>query len=369
MLPSFKEDEKIILTWLKSDNSLYYVTKNGIFRARVDKPERSVEPVMKMKEPVLSAWFSNLSGQLSLLSLSSIIVVDPRSWRTVREQSVVFKYNEDAWICEVPGSWLVSLTGHQIMRQVHIVYQSGALTIVDTKYNKTWNKKTSFMSRGQFLVKFINHMMPTSLMISSFTQLTALVPQSLRCSFLQSSIEDIQWNSETLIIRTTKKEVWKISRNPNIALNRLLSNCSLICLMEDVLTSLTSDGAVYNLITTDESHGLKSEDGVLSLEKVGNIYNNLQTHANYLEAVGEMAETLDAQIAQLQCYHLLSNTPPDDMNKMLALSVDVDVERKILNCTVKATSSRLKLQGKFWIVQTRVLGRNSEENWRCWRQS
>ena len=73
MLPSFKEDEKIILTWLKSDNSLYYVTKNGIFRARVDKPERSVEQIMKMKEPVLSAWFSNISGQLSLLSLSSII--------------------------------------------------------------------------------------------------------------------------------------------------------------------------------------------------------------------------------------------------------------------------------------------------------
>ena len=361
MLPSFRAEEKIIFTWLKaSENILFFVTRNGIFRARTNNSGDSskVESVLKMKHLVLSAWFSNSSsGQLSLLSRESITLVDLRSLRPVREYQS--RFNEDAWICEVPGSWVIPITGQQILGHVHVVHQSGALWIVDIKSKKQWNKKVSSLSRGQFLAQFISKMIP-SLVISSFSQLTALVPQSLQCKFLQSSIMDIQWGSKSVFILTIKKELWKVSRDPDLKLRFLLSNCSSTCLTEDLLTVLTTDGAVYQL-TTDDCHGLKSQTSTMALEKGDNIQNKLEAHAKYLETVGDIADTLDSKISQVQHYNQLSKTSLDDIEKMLAFSVAVDVERKILYCTLKATSSRLSLLGKFWILQGRILGRKCDD--------
>ena len=375
-------DEKVLLTWVSSSDSLLIVTENSVIKTRLSSSGgegssslpasggvRSSsgcvrEEVVSVPHPVLSAWLSSDSGHLSLLTSHSVLVINTHHWtishtftRTQQQSNNTQQhYNNSSWICEIPSAWFSDMTGKiSSSSHLHVVSHDHNILVLDINTKKYWFRRRTPATRGQFLAEFINYIVP-SLSITKLGELTALVSTTLKCSFLQSRVLDMCWTDSCVIIQTRNGDVWRLDRTSSeLQLMKMMTRTKMICLNHSVLTAFTEDNAVYKIDINQKTESINK-----------NVHHQTSLHAqtDVLEATGKVASNIDQQLSQVQLYQSLFRKE-GAMEEHFKITVDIDTSEKIIRCSLKVVSDKLKFLGKFWCLEAVLKCHDQKNNQSC----
>ena len=357
-IEDYEIDDQILLSWVAPDNVLYVVKSGGVTKCSGGGGGESAvwEDVATFPgtSPALSAWLDSASGRVSVLfSGGRVAVLGPGDWTTLAECQLR-GLGGGSWVCAVPGPWLRHLTGRLVPAQLHVVAADSELMVVEVASGRQWARRRAAVSRGQFLAQFLSQSLP-SVQLSSLCSTVSLLSPSLKCSFLQSSIRDIQTSGDQALVLTSCGDVWRIcNKDLQLSQTRLLANAVGICLLGHVLTVVTRDGAVYTFGDGEGGGDLQHGDDKQQQRVDGDVTKNIKLQAACLDTLANNSAKVDSKLGQVQAYQYFSSCSPETLGRVWVFSARVDSARAAIVCQLRLNSVNTRLEGRYWSLAVEV---------------
>ena len=355
-IEDYEIDDQILLSWVAPHNVLYVVKSGGVTKCSGGGESAVWEDVATFPgtSRALSAWLDSATGRVSVLfSGGGVAVLGPGDWTTLAEcQLRGLGDGGGSWVCAVPGPWLRHLTGRLVPAQLHVVATGSELMVVEVASGRQWARRRAAVSRGQFLAQFLGQSVP-SVQLSSLCSTVSLLSPSLKCSFLQSSIRDIQTSGDQAIVLTSCGDVWRIcNKDLQLSQTRLLANAAGICLLGHVLTVVTRDGAVYTF--GDGDGDLQLGDDKQQQRVDGDVTKNIKLQAARLDTLANNSAKVDSKLGQVQAYQYFSSCSPETLGRVWVFSARVDAARAVIVCQLQLRSVNTSLEGRYWSLAVEV---------------